>query len=494
MPMIDELDVEIRALITELIDSAPQAPSISELENRDSHSMHSRRTKPRWSGRHSRVLALSGGLGAAAMAALLLVLLLPSVGQKLPVAEAAQLRLIAANAARQPVLQLGPNQWLRTQQVLFVSLTATGQVPITGPGGVAEVTSAPIPNATATAKVVSTQWFNNFGQACATESFGPLQFASKSNLDAWRSAGLTNQPTGMPIASCPNFPAANTLNGFAQGIGAVDVSSLTSDPAVLATELSNGTTGIPGLDQSAPSGNQGFEEAVKLLVGPITGKAASFSAEIYQALALMPGIHKLGEVTTQTGAKGLGYSADTSQDQSTIVINPNTGALLEAHHVLFRYSQPVLDSPDVMMAYSASGTNHLQQGFFLNVGVEWTDPIAARTIVDTSALPSDLKPAPPPVAVIVAKAKPSVGGLVNVPGPPTLNDPLNTLVRQLDAQLGDPGAGFGLDPTPGAEALTLDFNGSRAQVENWAQALRNSDLIASVEINWGDIPTSTPGV
>jgi hypothetical protein len=122
------------------------------------------------------------------------------------------------------------------------------------------------------------------------------------------------------------------------------------------------------------------------------------------------------------------------------------------------------------------------------------DPVGARAIVNTSALPRSLQPAPSPIAGIVATAKPSVGGVTNVANTQGLTDPLNVLDRKLNSQLGPPGGGFSLDSIPHAEVVYLDFTGSRSQVENWAQALRSSDLFASVTINWADTPTPTPGI
>jgi hypothetical protein len=492
MPTTEAFDIEIRSLITELMESSPLAPALPELESRDPGRLRSDGRNISWSYHRPRLLTMAGGFGAVVAAVLLLVFFLPSVGQRLPVAEAAQLRLIASNAAHQPVLELGPNQWLRTQQVLSLSLGVTHQVPTKDPWGNAAVMDVPIPGATATVRAVSTQWYNNFGQTCVSETLSPVQFESNANRVAWQSAGLSDRPTERPLTSCPNYVGANARNGFSGGIGAVNVSTLTSDPVLLAKELSTGTTGIPGLDQHAPTGNQGFEEALQLLVGPITGKPASFSAEIYQALALIPGIDKLGETTTHTGEAGLGFTADTYSGKSTIIVDPNTGKLLEAQNVPLRAANAAFNLSTE--PFSPQNANLLTQGKQVGASVQWVDSLGTRAIVSTSALPSNLKPSPTPVAVIVAAAKPSVGGLVNVPYPPQLNDPVNVLVRQLNNQLGDAGGGSGLDPTPGAEVLTLDFTASRSQVDNWAQALRSSGLFVSVVINWGDVQTSTPGV
>ncbi len=449
-------------------------------------------SSPRRPRRRSRAIALA--VAVVAVAAALLVALVPGpVGQKLPVAEAAQLRLIAANAASQPVLHLGSDQWLRIDQVSLVSLEATHQVPDGQLDGKPVVTSKPIPGATATVRVTSTQWYNSIGQACVSLRPGSITFASSANHAAWVRAGLRTRFAG-PLAVCPDWVAANAFNGFAQGIGAVNVSSLTSDPSLLATQLRSGTTGIPGLDQGARTGNQGFEEAVALLTGPITGKPASFGAELYRAIALIPGIQKLGETATHSGQVGLGFAANTFSGRVVMVIDPSTGKLLEVQNGSVRALPPVLNSPSLTSALYPPSVNPIERGFYVAAQVKWSDSAGTRSIVRTSDLPTDLQPPPTPVAVIVAMAKPTIGGLTNVTSTAKLSDPVDVLERQLDAELGDPGGGGGLDPTPGAEKLYLVFTGSKAQVDSWDRALVSSGIFVSVSVNWGDVPTTAPSI
>jgi hypothetical protein len=443
--------------------------------------------------RRTRVMAVAVTVVAIAAATLVVAVVPGSVGQKQPVAEAAQLRLIATNAARQPVLRLGSNQWLRIGQSSLVSLEAAHQVPDGELNGKPLVASKPIPGAVATVPVTSTQWYNGVGQACVTLRFGSLHFATRANQAAWQTAGLRTR-VAAPVALCPDWEAANAFNGFAAGIGAVNVSALSSDPSLLARQLQAGTTGIPGLDQDASTGNQGFEEAVSLLTGPITGKPASFSAEIYKALALIPGIQKLGTTTTHSGQSGLGFAGATFLGRVVIVVDPNTGKLLEVQNGSARALASVLNTPSLTTALYPPGTNALQNGFYVGARVRWSDSFGERSVVATSALPADLQPPPIPLAVVVATAKPTVGGLSNLHSTAQLNDPVDVLERQLDTRLGDPGGGGGLAPAPGAEKLYLVFTGSKAQVDNWAQALRSSGIFVSVEVDWGDVPTTTPSV
>ena len=342
--------------------------------------------------RRSRAMAVAVAVVAVAVASLVMALVPGPVGQKLPVAEAAQLRLIATNAARQPVIQLGSDQWLRMGEVSLVSLEATHQVPDGELDGKPVVTSRPIPDAAATVRVTSTEWYNSIGQACVSLRPGPITFTSSgANQAAWRKAGLRTR-FAAPLAVCPDRVAANALNGFAQGIGAVDVSSLTSDPALPAAQLQSGGTGIPGLDQGAKTGNQGFEEAVALLTGPITGKPASFGATFYKAIALIPGIQKLGTTAARTGQVGLGFAGDTfcraHRDRSQHRQAPRGAERIRSA------LPPVLNAPLPTGDLYPPSADPTAQGFSVTAQVKWSDSSGARSVVPTSAFPmtSNLHP------------------------------------------------------------------------------------------------------
>jgi len=112
----------------------------------------------------------------------------------------------------------------------------------------------------------------------------------------------------------------------------MDVSSLPTDPADLAKELNDGTTGIPALDglisdKAAP--NMAFQRAAMLLIGPLVGGTSQFDAVLYQAIAMLPRVTALGPMTTQKGQTGEGFASGPGSGQSTVVVDPETGALLE---------------------------------------------------------------------------------------------------------------------------------------------------------------------
>jgi len=265
MSTTDILDREIRSLVAELMAAAPPAPTLAQLEWGDLQGTGRDRRRR---GVPFRWLVSGSAVGAVVTVTLLVVFLLPSLGQRPAVAAAAQLRQIAAKAAGQRVLRLGPDQWLMTKQVLSASLAVT------------QIGSRSIAGAQASVTVTGTQWFDDFGQACISNFSGPAQFVSTANRTAWHSIGLTDLPAGQPMTSCPSFVGADDVNGFAAGIGAVDVETLTKNPSVLAHELENGTTGVAGLDQPRSGGDPAFQQVATLLIGPLTGTTPAFHAEL----------------------------------------------------------------------------------------------------------------------------------------------------------------------------------------------------------------------
>ena len=116
MQHAEELDEQIRHLLTELMDALPPSPSVEEFESVTlSPSNDQLPGKPaRRAWQRPRLPILAGGVAIALVVALVLAFIVP-VGQKRPVAAAAQLRQIATNAATQPVPVLGRNQWLETK-------------------------------------------------------------------------------------------------------------------------------------------------------------------------------------------------------------------------------------------------------------------------------------------------------------------------------------------------------------------------------------------
>src|ERR1039458_960222 len=102
MPNPDILDSRIRSMVAELIESAPQAPALPELEWRESRRQaHQRRRRPDWQGQRPGPLAVVGRVAAVAVV-LLVVAIFPMAGRRSgSEAAAAQLHQIAVTAASQ---------------------------------------------------------------------------------------------------------------------------------------------------------------------------------------------------------------------------------------------------------------------------------------------------------------------------------------------------------------------------------------------------------
>src|ERR1019366_870987 len=117
MPNPDILDSRIRSMVAELIESAPQAPALPELDWGESRRQaHQRRRLPDWLGQRPRQLALVG-VAAVVGVVLLVVATFPIAGGRSgSEAAAAQLHQIAVKAASQLPPQLGSNEWLLTEQ------------------------------------------------------------------------------------------------------------------------------------------------------------------------------------------------------------------------------------------------------------------------------------------------------------------------------------------------------------------------------------------
>jgi hypothetical protein len=454
----EALDVKIRSLVTELLESAPQAPSLPQLEWSDTGKTHQSLRPPAWINWRPRLLTLIGGISTVVVAVLLLLLLLPVSGQHQQSAAAAELREIGTNVANRPVPQLNRDQWLETKQQVSYAMV------------VDQIGSTKISGAQATVVASQTNWSNNFGETCILPGLGQAQFASSANEMTWKSVGLTVDPIQQPVSSCSNLNGANAGNGISllSGSGTTDVSSLATDPSTLARELRSGTTGISGLDEvGSGSSNPGFQRAVALLLGPLTGTTPAFNSALYDALALLPGIQALGSTTSQTGSTGLGFETAGSKlfGPTIIVVDPATGALLEARNLALP-SIPITDFvPNNVLTHgiSAAGSK-----------IQWLDPIDSPTVVDTAAIPPFLSPRPPPTAVIVAIGKRGVSAI-----------PLSNLQGELYARFGASGAS-GYAAAASGGIMTFTFDGPRSQVQNYAKALRRSDLITSVKVNYGD--------
>jgi hypothetical protein len=139
-----------------------------------------------------------------------------------------------------------------------------------------------------TIPALTQSWANTFA-TCAQVSFGAPHFSSASLRSAWLASGLsTNPPSGQPNGFCEeNTPGGGALaedpkDGAAkvltEGLGVIDVSSLSTDSPTLARELTLGRTGNEMFDQALQRlsyPNPGFERALLLLQTPLLGATAN---------------------------------------------------------------------------------------------------------------------------------------------------------------------------------------------------------------------------
>jgi hypothetical protein len=463
MPTPSVLDLRIRSLVTELIESAPEAPTIQELEWRKSQVPRGRRPQ------RTRGFVLVGAV-MAVVAAVLIVALLPVVGHR-PTSEAAaaQLHRLADNAANQPALQLANDQWLHSKQE--VSFFAQ----------VSQVGSTPTPDAQATVRAAIQEWANGVGESCTSATASPAQFASSANEAAWHAAGLLDIPNEQPVTGCTTVGGATGTNGLglAEGTGVTDVSGLPTDPTALAHKLETGTTGIAGLDQiSSSNQSAGFERAAALLIGPTTGASPTFNAALLNALAMLPGIARLGETNTHSGTSGLGFAANSVLGRSVIVLDSATGALLEAQNVEDQGPFTSLES-----SYLAPTPGIGTEGGTFRVIIQWLDPIGSPSVVGRDSFPPGLNPSPSPVRVAgtIIAADANVG---------VTYEQLETLETQLKLLYGQPASQAyshsQLNPEDHPTALTLLLTGPESQVSNYVAALKASGLFFSVVVRQGD--------
>jgi hypothetical protein len=287
-----------------------------------------------------------------------------------PQTAAVQLQEIALTAGRQPVVAPGPNQWLHTEQAMSIAAY------------VSQVGATPTPDAKATLSATIGTWSDTTGQACISAATDPAQFAGPANQAAWTAAGLIDQPADQPVTGCDGIIQGDTVGTLTQATGVIDVSYLPTDSATLAGELNAGTTGVPAVDGvvAMAGASTAFARAAILLVGPDSGVTPAFEAALYGALATIPGVDSLGRATTHSGRTGVGFSAITSLGTTTIVIDPSTGALLEARNVADQATFNVL-SIHYLAPRQELGHGIGSQGGSYGATVLWLDPIREPMVV-----------------------------------------------------------------------------------------------------------------
>ena len=399
-----------------------------------------------------RPMALLAVLVAAALLVSFLLVVLPSrrpavrtAAPVLPMGAPAQLRLIADRISSRPVPLLGQGQLLFTQANLSVDATVNN-------GG-----------AEATIGLSVQKWSTATGQTCTALTAEPAQFASPAEQAAWTGLGLRTLPQPATTDQCLQGGAGNPPDAITGAGQLIDVSSLPTNPSALAQALEANTTGLPVLDQLLPdlaAPNLAFQRAAMLLIGPTVGATAQFDAALYQAIAHLPGVVALGSTTAHDGQSGQGFASGPGTGQTTIVVNPSTGRLVEVSGL------------DDSTALTSIAENYLSGGPMrvdqYSVDLRWLDPQGASTVVSQSDLPSDLP------TYVFATARPDVTVTQLQPLLGSLDRTFAMVLTSWNEQSADPA-----DPSSPV-SWDWSFNVPPSGAVPFMQQLKNSGLFALV--------------
>jgi hypothetical protein len=397
-------------------------------------------------------------VAAAVIAAAVFVAVPSSRGPTAPAA-AAEIARIAD--AVPPVPPLTPGQWYQYQLQGALSANVTS-------GSKASPISA-----TAIIPINIGEWSNSTGAVCTSQEFGTATFPEASSAQAWQNMGLIATPANQPATGC----SAGVEAGPGMTLGPIDVSNVTHDPATLAADLENGTTGIGQIDNYAhgePPQVVGFLRLTDLLVGPLKGQWSGFGQEMLQTLALIPGIESLGAMTSHSGTLGLGFSMSTQVvlnptngaevstfTPPTVILDPHDGDILEAR----KFDYPVLGSAAQDFVGSPTALVY-SDGASYGTTAEWIDPDSGLQEIDQGSVPSWIGSFHIIEAVTGASTTPSqLAELVN----PYLGN-------------GNMDASDDNVPVQGENTEDITIMGSLATAQTVATALTGSGLFVSVSL------------
>ena len=413
---------------------------------------------------HSLLRWSIAGTAAAAAVGAILFQVVPSSKTTTPEAAAAEIARLAE--AVQPPPPLLPGQWYQYQ----LQGVASAHVSTSG-STVTAKTTASIP-------VAIGEWSNSSGAVCTSQQFGMATFASPADAQAWQAMGLVDTPGNQPATGCSAGVDAALEGGGGSPSAPIDVSNITHDPGTLADQLQQQTTGIPSIDDYAakgyPPNAAGFLRLAVLLVGPVKGQWSGFGQEVLKTMAQLPGVVALGTMTSHAGASGLAFSThpvvtldpDTGAEISsflppTVLLNPQSGALLEARNLDF----PLLQSAAQDFVGSASAPVYTQ-GVGYSVTMQWIDPLATLGVVAQSSVPSWIDT----IHIIEAVTEPSasqaqVSAVVN----PFLGNGNSAYIDEDK-------------PVSGESTYDIAIVGTAADEQSVLSALTASGLFASVSV------------
>lgn len=195
-----------------------------------------------------------------------------------------------------------------------------------------------------TIPALAQQWTSQ-GVTCLQVAFGAPEFTSAAQRSAWLGTGLSTSPLKeQPQGFCSeNIPGGGALASpvgspthsstvLPLGLGLIDVGGLPTDPSTLARELEvgSGTIGLGVAEGSVP--NPGFARALILLRSPKLGETTTLQSAILRAIPLLHGVVRLGKQRSAMGNVGVGFAAGRSPRSPAVVLDAQTGNLLEARN------------------------------------------------------------------------------------------------------------------------------------------------------------------
>jgi hypothetical protein len=242
-------------------------------------------------------------------------------------------RELRPGSSRASPLVPGSPQALSARQ--FILTQAAVKIAVDGLGSSGNVT---IP-------AVAQQWTNN-QVTCLQVAFGAPDFPSAALRSEWTESGLSvTALKGQPQGFCvENVPGGGALAGpsapspsqsgilLAQGLGAIDVAGLSTNPSTLARDLEQGRTGSVALDRAVAQrtvASPGFERALLLLCSPKLGESTAFRSALLQSLPLIHGVVRLGHAL---GRDGVQFAAGTGPGSPTVILDARSGQLIEARN------------------------------------------------------------------------------------------------------------------------------------------------------------------
>jgi hypothetical protein len=419
-----------------------------------------RAKEPRRRARRSWRRAMAVTVVAAATVVAVFVVV-PSTRN--PAAPAAAAEIARLADAVPPVPPLAAGQWYQYQLQGELSANVTSGTK-----------TAPI-SATANIPVTIGDWSNGTGAVCSSQQFGTATFDTPANAQAWQTMGLVATPANQPATGCAAGVEA-AYGGGGTPVGPINVSNITHDPATLAAQLGDGTTGISVIDNYAhgePARLVGFLRLTDLLVGPVEGQWSGFGQEMLNTMALLPGIVSLGTMPSHSGASGMAFSMPkqvTLNPESgavvytytppTVILDPQDGSLLEARDfdfpVLQSAAQDFVGSPNALVYTDGVG---------YGVTAQWVDPVSGLEVINPSALPGWISTWHVIEAVTAPSATPS-----------QLSAVINPFLGNGNSDYSGSGTASG----PSTDDITI--MGTQATVQSVANTLTASGLFTSVSI------------